>query len=183
MLLSNSRRRERRHVYHCDERRLCGRRSTEPHHLALFPPIHRCLIDDASAHHNRGVGVWGTRVFMRYGQCPSALSRWRAPEISYGRRLRRLETKTSATSAPLVINGKSWSNSGGDDVCVAYRSVHAITGKFLWRSWTIPARRTWLQSWPATIWYLAPVGGTTWMPALTIQSKPVYWGVSNASPI
>ena len=27
-------------------------------------PITEGLIDDASAHHNRGVGVWGTRVFM-----------------------------------------------------------------------------------------------------------------------
>ena len=70
-------------------------------------PITEGLIDDASQHHNRGVGVWGSSIFMETDNahllCLDARSghlRW---DVAYTDGNRNY----GATSAPLVVNGKS----------------------------------------------------------------------------
>src|ERR1700704_4801954 len=69
-------------------------------------PITEGLIDDASQHHNRGVGVWGPSIFMETDNahllCLDARSghlRW---DVAYTDGNRNY----GATSAPLVVNGK-----------------------------------------------------------------------------
>ena len=79
-------------------------------------PITEGLIDDASQHHNRGVGVWGSSIYMETDNahllCLDARSghlRW---DVAYTDGNRNY----GATSAPLVVNGKVLvGTSGGDD--------------------------------------------------------------------
>src|SRR3984893_11372741 len=104
-------------------------------------PVTEGLIDDASQHHNRGVGVWGSKVFMETDNahllCLDARSGhllWDVPYTDGNRNY-------GATSAPLVVNGKIIvGTSGGDDGVRGFVSAYdADTGKLVWQFWTIPA--------------------------------------------
>src|SRR5262249_33751974 len=69
-------------------------------------PITEGLIDDASSHHNRGIGIWGSRIFMETDNahllCLDARSGHVLWDVPYA-----IGNKNyGATSAPLVVNGK-----------------------------------------------------------------------------
>ncbi len=147
-------------------------------------PITEGLIDDASQHHNRGVAVWGSSVFMETDNahllCLDARSgnlRW---DVAYTDGNRNY----GATSAPLVVNGKVIvGTSGGDDGVRGFVSaLDAETGRLVWRFWTIPAPgEHGSESWPGD-GYLHG-GGTTWMPGtFDPELNTLYWGTSNPSP-
>jgi alcohol dehydrogenase (cytochrome c) len=89
-----------------------------------------------------------------------------------------------ATSAPLVVKGKVLvGTSGGDDgVRGLIAAYDAVTGKFLWRFWTIPGPgEPGSESWPGDNYLHG--GGTTWMPGTYDPDlNLVYWGISNPSP-
>ncbi len=147
-------------------------------------PITEGLIDDASQHHNRGVGVWGTSVFMETDNahllCLDARSghlRW---DVAYTDGNRNY----GATSAPLVVNGKVIvGTSGGDDGVRGFVSAFdADTGKLVWRFWTIPAPgEHGSESWPGDSYLHG--GGTTWMPGTyDPELNTIYWGTSNPAP-
>ncbi len=147
-------------------------------------PITEGLIDDASQHHNRGVGVWGHNIYMETDNahllCLDARSghlRWDVPYTdgnpNYG-----------ATSAPLVVNGKVLvGTSGGDDGIRGFISAYdAETGKLAWQFWTIPAPgEKGSESWPGDSYLHG--GGTTWMPGTyDPESNTIFWGTSNPAP-
>jgi alcohol dehydrogenase (cytochrome c) len=147
-------------------------------------PITEGLIDDASQHHNRGVGVWGSSIFMETDNahllCLDARSghlRW---DVAYTDGNRNY----GATSAPLVVNGKVLvGTSGGDDGVRGFISAYdAETGKLAWKFWTIPAPgEPGSESWPGDSYLLG--GGTTWMPGtFDRESNTVFWGTSNPAP-
>ena len=147
-------------------------------------PITEGLIDDASQHHNRGVGVWGTSVFMETDNahllCLDARSghlRW---DVAYTDGNRNY----GATSAPLVVKDKVIvGTSGGDDGVRGFVSAFdAETGKLVWRFWTIPAPgEPGSESWPGDMYLHG--GGTTWMPGtFDPELNTLYWGTSNPSP-
>ncbi len=142
------------------------------------------LIDDASQHHNRGVAVWGSSVFMETDNahllCLDARSghlRW---DVAYTDGNRNY----GATSAPLVVNGKVIvGTSGGDDGVRGFVSAFdAETGKLAWRFWTIPAPgEKGSESWPGDSYLQG--GGTTWMPGtFDPELNTIYWGTSNPAP-
>jgi len=147
-------------------------------------PITDGLIDDASAHHNRGVGVWGTRVFMNTDNAHLLCLDARSGNLLWDVAYADWNKNYGATSAPLVINGKVLvGTSGGDDGVRGFIAAYdAITGKFLWRFWTIPGPgEPGSESWPGDMYLHG--GGTTWMPGTyDPELNTVYWGVSNASP-
>ena len=147
-------------------------------------PVTEGLIDDASQHHNRGVGVWGSKVFMETDNahllCLDARSGhllWDVPYTDGNRNY-------GATSAPLVVNGKIIvGTSGGDDGVRGFVSAYdADTGKLVWQFWTIPAPgEAGSESWPGDIYLHG--GGTTWMPGTyDPELHTLYWGTSNPSP-
>ncbi|HEY2351873.1 MAG TPA: PQQ-dependent dehydrogenase, methanol/ethanol family [Candidatus Acidoferrum sp.] len=147
-------------------------------------PITEGLIDDASQHHNRGVGVWGSSIYMETDNahllCLDARSghlRW---DVAYTDGNRNY----GATSAPLVVNGKVLvGTSGGDDGVRGFISAFdAETGKRVWRFWTIPAPgEHGSESWPGDSYLHG--GGTTWMPGTyDRESNTVFWGTSNPAP-
>jgi alcohol dehydrogenase (cytochrome c) len=142
------------------------------------------LIDDASQHHNRGVGVWGSSIYMETDNahllCLDARSghlRW---DVAYTDGNRNY----GATSAPLVVNGKVLvGTSGGDDGVRGFISAYdAETGKLVWKFWTIPAPgEHGSESWPGDSYLHG--GGTTWMPGtFDRESNTVFWGTSNPAP-
>jgi alcohol dehydrogenase (cytochrome c) len=147
-------------------------------------PASSGLLDDAAAHHNRGVGVWKTFVYMETDDahllCLDARSGRLLWDVMYADKTKHY----GATSAPLVVKDEVIvGTSGGDSGVRGFVAAYdAVTGKLKWRFWTIPAPGEFgSSSWPGDSYLHA--GGTTWMPG-TYDPKlnTVYWTTSNASP-
>ena len=147
-------------------------------------PLTNGLIDDASAHHNRGVGIWHDRVFMETDNahllCLDARSGHQLWDVEYADSTKNY----GATSAPLVINDKVIvGTSGGDDGVRGFvAAFDPLTGKLVWRFWTIPGPGEFgNSSWPGEMYWRG--GGTTWMPGtFDPELNTLYWGTSNPSP-
>lgn len=147
-------------------------------------PITQGLIDDASAHHNRGVGVLGSRIFMETDNahllCLDARSGHLLWDVPYA----DTSKNYGATSAPLVVKNKVLvGTSGGDDGTRGFLAAFdAVTGNFLWRLWTIPGPgEPGSSSWPGNQYLMGC--GTTWMPGTyDAELNLVYWGTSNPCP-
>jgi alcohol dehydrogenase (cytochrome c) len=147
-------------------------------------PVSEGLIDDASQHHNRGVAVWHTRIFMETDNahllCLDARSGHLLWDVAYAEGNKNY----GATSAPLVVKDKVLvGTSGGDDGVRGFLAAFdAETGKPAWRFWTIPGPGEFgSESWPGKMYLRG--GGTTWMPG-TYDPKldTLYWGTSNPAP-
>jgi alcohol dehydrogenase (cytochrome c) len=147
-------------------------------------PITEGLIDDASQHHNRGVGVWHSRVYMETDNahllCLDARSGHLLWDVAYAEGNKNY----GATSAPLVVKDVVLvGTSGGDDGVRGFvAAFDAETGKLVWRFWTIPGPgEPGSSSWPGSMYLHG--GGTTWMPGTyDPELNTVYWGTSNPSP-
>ena len=147
-------------------------------------PITEGLIDDASQHHNRGVGVWHSRVYMETDNahllCLDARSGHLLWDVAYAEGNKNY----GATSAPLVVKDVVLvGTSGGDDGVRGFvAAFDAQTGKLAWRFWTIPGPgEPGSSSWPGNMYMHG--GGTTWMPGTyDPELNTVYWGTSNPSP-
>lgn len=143
------------------------------------------LVDDASGHHNRGVGLWRNRVYMETDNahllCLDARSGHLLWDVKYADTER---WNYGATSAPLVVKDLVLvGTSGGDDGVRGFiAAFDAATGRERWRFWTIPAPgEKGSESWPGQAYLHG--GGTTWMPG---TYDPVldtlYWGTGNPAP-
>lgn len=147
-------------------------------------PVSQGLVDDASAHHNRGVGIWHSRVYMETDNahllCLDARSGHLVWDIPYA----DTSKNYGATSAPLVVKNEVLvGTSGGDDGTRGFLAAFdALSGKFLWRFWTIPGPgESGSSSWPGNQYLLGC--GTTWMPGTyDPELNAVYWGTSNPCP-
>jgi alcohol dehydrogenase (cytochrome c) len=142
------------------------------------------LIDDASAHLSRGVGIWHNRVYRETDNahllCLDARSGnllWDVPYADWNKNY-------GATSAPLVVKDKVIvGTSGGDDGVRGFvAAFDADSGKLAWRFWTIPAPGEFgSQSWPGELYLHG--GGTTWMPGTyDPELNTIFWTTSNPSP-
>ena len=148
-------------------------------------PITEGLIDDASSHHNRGVGLWHSRLFMETDNahllCLDARSGHLLWDVAYAPKDNK---NYGATSAPLVVKDKVIvGTSGGDDGVRGFVvAFDAETGKEAWRFWTIPAPgEPGSESWPGQMYLRG--GGTTWMPGTyDPELNLIYWGTSNPAP-
>ena len=147
-------------------------------------PITEGLVDDASAHHNRGVGLWRSRLYMETDNahllCLDARSGHPLWDVAYAPQNKNY----GATSAPLVVKDKILvGTSGGDDGVRGFvAAFDAETGKQCWRLWTIPGPGEFgSESWPGDMYLRG--GATTWMPGTYDAAlNTVYWGTSNAAP-
>jgi alcohol dehydrogenase (cytochrome c) len=147
-------------------------------------PITEGLIDDASQHHNRGVGIWRSHIFMETDNahllCLDARSGHLLWDIAYTDG----NPNYGATSAPLVVKDKVIvGTSGGDDGIRGFvAAFDADSGKEAWRFWTIPGPGEFgSSSWPGESYKLG--GGTTWMPGtFDPELNTIFWGTSNPAP-
>ncbi len=148
-------------------------------------PITEGLIDDASSHHNRGVGLWHSRLFMETDNahllCLDARSGHLLWDVAYAPKDNK---NYGATSAPLVVKDKVIvGTSGGDDGVRGFVvAFNAETGKEAWRFWTIPGPgEPGNESWPGQMYLRG--GGTTWMPGTyDPELNLIFWGTSNPAP-
>ena len=147
-------------------------------------PVTEGLIDDASAHHNRGVGVWHNRVYMETDNAHLLCLDVRSGHLIWDVAYTDGNPNYGATSAPLVVKDKVLvGTSGGDDGVRGFVAAYdAKTGKECWRFWTIPAPGEFgSASWPGESYKLG--GGTTWMPGtFDPELNTIFWGTSNPSP-
>jgi alcohol dehydrogenase (cytochrome c) len=147
-------------------------------------PITEGLIDDASAHHNRGVGVWHSRIYMETDNAHLLCLDARSGHLLWDVAYTDGNKNYGATSAPLVVKDKVLvGTSGGDDGVRGFvAAFDAETGKEAWRFWTIPGPGEFgASSWPGEMYKRG--GGTTWMPGTYDPGlNLVYWGTSNPAP-
>jgi alcohol dehydrogenase (cytochrome c) len=147
-------------------------------------PISEGLIDDAASHHNRGVAVWHTRVFMETDNAHLLCLDARSGNLIWDVVYADIRKNYGATSAPLVVKDKVFvGTSGGDDGVRGFLAAFdALTGKLVWRCWTIPAPgEPGSASWPGDAYLRG--GGTTWMPGTyDPELDTLYWGTSNPAP-
>src|ERR1700674_3562252 len=147
-------------------------------------PITEGLIDDASQHHNRGVGILGSRLYMETDNahllCLDARSGHLLWDVAYAEGNKNY----GATSASLVVKDKVIvGTSGGDDGVRGFLAAFdAETGKPAWRFWTIPGPgEPGSASWPGKMYLRG--GGTTWMPGTyDPELNTLFWGTSNPAP-
>jgi alcohol dehydrogenase (cytochrome c) len=147
-------------------------------------PVTEGLVDDASQHHNRGVGIWRARIYMETDNahllCLDARSGHLVWDVPYAEGNRNY----GATSAPLVVKDRVLvGTSGGDDGVRGFvAAFDAQTGGLVWRFWTIPGPgEPGSESWPGNAYLHG--GGTTWMPGTyDPELNTIYWGTSNPSP-
>jgi alcohol dehydrogenase (cytochrome c) len=142
------------------------------------------LIDDASGHINRGVGVWHSRVYMMTDNAHLLCLDVRSGHLLWDVAYATGNKNYGATSAPLVVKDKVIvGTSGGDDGVRGFLAAYdALTGKESWRFWTIPGPGEFgSSSWPGKMYLRG--GGTTWMPGTyDPQLNTLFWGTSNPSP-
>jgi len=142
------------------------------------------LIDDAAQHHNRGVGLWHSRVYMNTDNAHLRCLDVRSGHLIWDIPYADWNKNYGATSAPLVVKDKVIvGTSGGDDGVRGFvAAFEAETGKLAWRFWTIPAPGQFgSTSWPGDSYLHG--GGTTWMPGTyDPQLNTLFWGTSNPAP-
>lgn len=148
-------------------------------------PVTEGLVDDASAHHNRGVALWRSRVYKLTDNahllCLDSRSGHLLWDVAYAPKDNK---NYGATGAPLVVKDRVLvGTSGGDDGVRGFvAAFDAETGKEIWRTWTIPGPgEVGNSSWPGDMYLRG--GATTWMPGTyDPELNTVYWGTSNAAP-
>ena len=147
-------------------------------------PVSTGLLDDAAAHHNRGVGVWKNFLYMETDDahllCLDARSGHLQWDVTYADKTKHY----GATSAPLVVKDEVIvGTSGGDSGVRGFlASYDATSGKLKWRFWTIPGPGEFgAASWPGDAYLHG--GGTTWLPgAYDSELDTLYWTTSNPAP-
>jgi len=147
-------------------------------------PVTPGLIDDASQHHNRGVAIWHSKVFMETDNAHLLCLDARSGHLLWDVAYTDGNKNYGATSAPLVVKDKVLvGTSGGDDGVRGFVSAFdAQSGKLAWRFWTIPGPGEFgSSSWPGEMYLRG--GGTTWMPGTyDAELNTIYWGTSNPAP-
>jgi alcohol dehydrogenase (cytochrome c) len=142
------------------------------------------LIDDASRHMSRGVGVWHNRVYRMTDNAHLLCLDARSGNLIWDVAYADWNSNYGATSAPLVVKDKVIvGTSGGDDGVRGFVAAYdAETGNLSWRFWTIPGPgEHGADSWPGDLYLHG--GGTTWMPGTyDPQLNTLYWGTSNPAP-
>jgi alcohol dehydrogenase (cytochrome c) len=147
-------------------------------------PISEGLIDDASRHLSRGVGIWQNRVYRLTDNAHLLCLDVRSGNLIWDVAYADWNRNYGATSAPLLVKDKIIvGTSGGDDGVRGFVAAYeAESGKLAWRFWTVPAPGEFgAESWPGDLYEHG--GGTTWMPG-TYDPKlnTLFWTTSNPSP-
>jgi alcohol dehydrogenase (cytochrome c) len=147
-------------------------------------PITEGLIDDASRHINRGVGLWHDRVYMETDNAHLLCLDVRSGNLLWDVAYADWNRNYGATSVPLIVKDKVIvGTSGGDDGVRGFVAAYdAQTGKLAWRFWTIPTHGEFgSESWPGQSYLRG--GGTTWMPGTyDPELNTLFWGTSNPAP-
>jgi alcohol dehydrogenase (cytochrome c) len=150
-------------------------------------PITAGLIEDASAHHNRGVAVWHSKVYMETDDAHLLCLDARSGNLIWDATFGDIKENPAngATSAPLIVNGKVIVAPAGGDAGVRGRieAFDSETGKLVWNFWTIPGPGdpnfgTWGKG---NAWKHG--GATAWVPGTyDPETNTLFWCTGNPGP-
>jgi len=147
-------------------------------------PRTKGLIGNAAGGVNRGVGVAGDRLFMVTDHAHVIALDRHTGALLWDTEMADWRQNYNATGAPLpvgnlVITGTSGGDEGVRGFVAAYDQV---TGREVWRFWTVPAPgERGSETWQGK--GMAHPGGSTWMTgAYDQQLDTVYWTVGNPGP-
>ncbi len=147
-------------------------------------PITEGLIDDASRHISRGVALWHSSLYRLTDNAHLLRMDARSGHLLWDVPYADWNKNYGATGAPLVVNDKVIvGTSGGDDGVRGFLAAYdPMSGKLLWRFWTIPGPGEFgSDSWPGDLYLRG--GGTTWMPgSYDPETNTLFWGTSNPGP-
>jgi alcohol dehydrogenase (cytochrome c) len=147
-------------------------------------PVSKGLLDDAAGHINRGVAILGTRLYVETDNAHLVCLDSRSGHLLWDIAYADWNKNYGATSVPLIVKNKVLvGTSGGDSGVRGFvAAFDAITGKLVWRLWTIPGPGEFgSSSWPGDSYLHG--GGTAWMPGTyDPQLNTLYWGTGNAAP-
>ena len=147
-------------------------------------PVTEGLIDDASSHHNRGVAIWKSRLYIETDNAHLLCLDVRSGHLLWDVPYAQGNKNYGATGAPLVVKDQVLvGTSGGDDGVRGFiAAFDPATGAERWRTWTIPGPGEFgSESWPGDMYLRG--GATTWMPGtFDPELNTIYWGTSNAAP-
>jgi alcohol dehydrogenase (cytochrome c) len=150
----------------------------------LERPVSDGLIDDASRHISRGVALWHSNLFRLTDNAHLLKIDARSGHLVWDIAYADWNKNYGATGAPLVISDKVIvGTSGGDDGVRGFLAAYdPLSGKLLWRFWTIPGPAEFgSESWPGDLYLHG--GGTTWMPGTyDRETNTLFWGTSNPAP-
>jgi alcohol dehydrogenase (cytochrome c) len=133
---------------------------------------------------NRGVAILGDTVYV--ATIDSYLVALDAKTGAVRWRTHVAENKEgyAITSAPLAINGKIITGTGGGEAGLRglLDAYDAKTGKRLWRIWTVPAAgEPGVETWAGDSWKWG--GATTWNGgSYDPESNTIYWGTGQPTP-
>jgi alcohol dehydrogenase (cytochrome c) len=144
----------------------------------------RGVIGDAGAGVNRGVALRGDRLYFVTDDARLVSLHRANGQLLWETQMAEYRQHYGATGAPLVVDDVVVSGvSGGDEGVRGFLAAFdAITGKEVWRFWTVPApgepgSETWqgkaIQHGCAATWLTGSYDGTT---------KTLYWTTGNPCP-
>src|SRR5438552_4056620 len=147
-------------------------------------PKTKGLIGNAAGGANRGVSVAGDNVFMVTDHAHLIALDRSTGALRWDTEMADWHQNYNATGAPLPVgNLVVTGTSGGDEGVRGFvAAFDQITGKEVWRFWTVPAPgEPAAQTWRGK--GIAHPGGATWMTgAYDPQLDMLYWPVGNPGP-
>lgn len=153
------------------------------------------IIPSLAARMNRGLAVWGDNVFVGTGDCRLVAVNRKTGQKAWDADVCMGDVKFGITAAPSVGGGKVFIGPSNMDDGTRRGFVDAydaVTGKRLWRFYTIPgdptqgfenaAMKTAAKTWGTDYW--KRVGGASVYGPMTYDSKLnlLYFGVGSAIP-
>jgi alcohol dehydrogenase (cytochrome c) len=133
---------------------------------------------------NRGLAMIGERLFMTTPDAHTVAIEAKTGKLLWDVEIASWKNGYGATMAPLAIKDKVLVGVSGGEYGIRglIDAYDAVTGKRVWRFWTIPAKgEPGGDTWLADSWKRG--GGPTWMtgtydPKLNLT----YWGIGNPGP-
>jgi alcohol dehydrogenase (cytochrome c) len=133
---------------------------------------------------NRGVGLWGDKVFMTTLDSHLLAFDAKTGEIVWDRTVEDYRSGYTMTIAPLVVDGKVMVGVSGAEYGVRgfIQAFDAESGDVLWKSFMIPAPgEPGSETWPADTWMHG--GASVWVTgSYDPELDLTYWGTGNGGP-
>jgi alcohol dehydrogenase (cytochrome c) len=133
---------------------------------------------------NRGVAVLGDTVYVTTIDAYLVALDGKTGAVRWRTHVAENKEGYAITSAPLAINGKIITGTGGGEAGLRgiLDAYDAKTGKRLWRLWTIPKEgEPGVETWEGDSWKWG--GATTWNAgSYDPELNLLYWGTGNPAP-